>query len=127
MGIRLMIIELRKYNEIEELLIGDRNARSQAQVGYWDIDWEAFVTRVAVCMGVKETGMTIPLYLPLGWRDPNQGQVQGNSQPMFTENAEEAPYAPYADHTPPHAPPNVPHTPLLATRAPVLLKNLSRN
>ena len=62
---------------------------------------------------------------PGGWRDPNQGQVQGNSQLMFTENAEEAPYAPYADHTP-HAP-NIPHTPLLATRAPVLLKNLSRN
>ena len=60
------------------------------------------------------------------WRDPNQGQVQGNTQPMFTENAEEAPYTPYADHTP-HAPPNVPRTPLLATHAPVLLKNLSRN
>jgi len=57
MGIILMIIELGKYNEIGELLIGDRNARSQAQVGYWDIDWEAFVTRVSVCMGVKETGM----------------------------------------------------------------------
>jgi len=48
MGIILMIIELGKYNEIGELLIGDRNARSQAQVGYRDIDWEAFVTRAAV-------------------------------------------------------------------------------
>ena len=41
---------------------------------------------------------------------------------MFTENAEEAPYAPYADHTPPHAPPNIPCTPLLATCTPVSLK-----
>jgi len=37
MGIRLMIIELRKYNEIGELLYRDRNTRSQVQVGYRDI------------------------------------------------------------------------------------------
>ena len=48
-----MIIELRKYNEIRELLIGNRNARSQVQVSYWDVVWEASVTRVAVHMGVK--------------------------------------------------------------------------
>ena len=57
MGIRLMIIELRKYNEIRELLIGNRNTRSQAQVGYQDVDWEAFVTRAAVRMGLNEMGM----------------------------------------------------------------------
>jgi len=53
MGIRLMIIELRKYNKIRELLIGNRTARSQVQVSYRDIVQEASVTRVAVCMGLK--------------------------------------------------------------------------
>src|SRR5882724_2123748 len=57
MGTRLMIIELRKYNEIGELLIGNRTTRLQVQVGYRDMVWEAFVTRAAVHMGVKETGM----------------------------------------------------------------------
>jgi len=57
MGIKLMIIKLRKYNEIGELLIGNRTTRSQVQVGYWDIVREAFVTRAAVHMGMKETGM----------------------------------------------------------------------
>jgi len=57
MGTRLMIIELRKYNEIRELLIENRTTGSQAQVSYWDMVWEAPVTRAAVCMGVKETGM----------------------------------------------------------------------
>jgi len=58
MGTRLMIIELRKYNKIRELLIGNRTAGSQVQqVGYRDVVWEAFVTRAAVHMGVKETGM----------------------------------------------------------------------
>ena len=52
-----MIIELRKYNEIRELLIENQTAGSQAQVSYWDMFWGAFVTRVAVCMGVRETGM----------------------------------------------------------------------
>jgi len=56
MGIRLMIIELRKYNEIRELLIGDRVTELQAQVSYQDEVWEASVTRVAVHMGVEETG-----------------------------------------------------------------------
>jgi len=49
-----MIIELRKYNEIGELLIGNRTTESQAQVSYRDGLWEASVTRAAVCMGVKE-------------------------------------------------------------------------
>jgi len=57
MGIRLMIIELRKYNEIGELLMENRTTGSQAQVSYRDVVWEAPVTRAAVHMGVKETGM----------------------------------------------------------------------
>ena len=52
-----MIIELRKYNEIGELLIENRTTGSLAHVSYWDEVWEASVTRVAVCMGLKETGM----------------------------------------------------------------------
>src|SRR5882724_11772035 len=57
MGIRLMIIELRKYNEIGGLLIENRTAGSQAQVSYQDVFREASVTRAAVHMGVKEMGM----------------------------------------------------------------------
>jgi len=52
-----MIIELRKYDEIGELLIENGTTGSQAQVSYQDRVQEASVTRVAVCMGVKETGM----------------------------------------------------------------------
>jgi len=55
MGIRLMIIELRKYNEIGELLIENRTTGSQAQVSHRDKVREASVTRAAVCMGVKGT------------------------------------------------------------------------
>jgi len=47
-GIRLMIIELEKYNEIGELLMGNRTTGSQAQVSYWDRFWEASVTRAAM-------------------------------------------------------------------------------
>jgi len=57
MGIRLMIIELRKYNEIGELLIENRTTGSQAQVSHQDEIREASVTRAAVCMGVKGTAM----------------------------------------------------------------------
>src|SRR5882724_2712735 len=71
MGTRLMIIELRKYNEIRELLMEKRTTGSQAQVGYRDGVREAPVTRVAVRMGVKETGMRtgcIGAYnQPLSW------------------------------------------------------------
>ena len=56
MGIRLMIIELRKYNKIGELLIGDRVTGSQAQVSYQDEVREAS-TRAAICMGVKGMAM----------------------------------------------------------------------
>ena len=52
-----MIIKLRKYNEIGELLIRNRTTGLQAQVSYWDGVWEATLTMVAVCMGVEETGM----------------------------------------------------------------------
>ena len=52
-----MIIELRKYNEIRELHIENRTAASQGHVSYWDGGWEASVTRAAVHMGVKKTGM----------------------------------------------------------------------
>jgi len=52
-----MIIELKRYNEIRELLIENRTTGSQAQVSYQDGVREASVTRVAVCMGVKEMGM----------------------------------------------------------------------
>jgi len=52
-----MIIELGKYNEIGELLIENRTAGSQGHVSYQDNDQRVSVTRVAVCMGVKEMGM----------------------------------------------------------------------
>jgi len=52
-----MIIELRKYNEIGELLIENRTAGSQGCMSYQEGGQEASVTRAAVCMGVKEMGM----------------------------------------------------------------------
>jgi len=51
MGIRLMIIKLRKNNKIWALLIETETTGSQAQVIYCDKGWEASVTRAAVCMG----------------------------------------------------------------------------
>ena len=54
MGIRLMIIELRKYNKIRELLIENRTAGSQAQVSYWDMVQEAPVTRAELA---SESGL----------------------------------------------------------------------
>ena len=57
MGIRLMIIELGKYNSAEELLIETRNAGSQGHVCYQNGDRRASVTRAAVCMGLEGTGM----------------------------------------------------------------------
>ena len=53
MGVRLMIIKLEKFNQIGELLMGNRTTGSQAQVSYWDGVQKASVTRAAVCMGVK--------------------------------------------------------------------------
>ena len=57
MGISLMIIKLREYNEIGALLIGDRVTGSQAQVSYQDEVQGASVTRAAVCMEVEKMGM----------------------------------------------------------------------
>ena len=52
-----MIIELRKYIEVGELLIESGITGSQAQVLYRNKDWRVFVTRVAVRMEEKGTGM----------------------------------------------------------------------
>ena len=57
MGIRLMIIELRRYNKIRELLIENGTTGLQAQVSYQDMVQETSGTRVAVRMGVKGMGM----------------------------------------------------------------------
>ena len=53
----IMIIKLRKYNEIGELLIEEGTTESQAQVIYQNGGWEASVTGAAVHMGVKEMGI----------------------------------------------------------------------
>ena len=52
-----MIIKLRKYNEIEELLIDNRTTESLEHVCYRDGGRRVYVTMVAVHMGVEETGM----------------------------------------------------------------------
>ena len=52
-----MIIELKKYNEIGELLIENRTTGSLAHVCYWDRGWRVSVTTVAVHMGVKKMRM----------------------------------------------------------------------
>jgi len=57
MGIRLMIIEMGRYNKIGELLMGNRTTGLQAQVSYRDRFQVTSVTRAAICMGLKETGM----------------------------------------------------------------------
>ena len=54
-----MIIKLRKYNEIRELLIENRTTGFQGHVCYWDGDQRVSVTRVAV------------------WRRRGQGFKQG--------------------------------------------------
>src|SRR5882724_7200792 len=58
-GIRLMIIELERYNKIRELLIENRTTGLQGHVCYQDGGWRVSVTMVAVCMGVEEIGMQI--------------------------------------------------------------------
>jgi len=71
MGTRLMIIELRRYIKVGELLIENRTTRSQAQVICWDRDQRLSVTRAAVHMEEKETGMRT------GYRDTyNQSPSQ---------------------------------------------------
>ena len=52
-----MIIELRRYIEVRELLIENRTTESQGHVPYWDGVWRVSVTRVAVRMEEKGMGM----------------------------------------------------------------------
>ena len=52
-----MIIELRKYIEVRELLIENGTTGLWAQVSYWDRDQRASVTRAAVHMEVEKMGM----------------------------------------------------------------------
>jgi len=54
-GIRLMIIELEKYNSAEELHIENRTTGSQGHVCY-RMGWRASVTRAAVRMELEGTG-----------------------------------------------------------------------
>ena len=56
-GKRLMIIELKKCNEVRELLIGTAATGSHGHVCYQDRVWRVYITMAAVHMGVKETGM----------------------------------------------------------------------
>ena len=51
-----MIIELRKYNEVRELLIETETTGSWGHVCYWDTGQKISVTMAAVCKGRKETG-----------------------------------------------------------------------
>jgi len=52
-----MMIKLERYNEIGELLIGNRTTGFQGYICYWDGGWRVSVTMAAVCMGVEEMGM----------------------------------------------------------------------
>ena len=54
MGIRLMIIELGKYNSAKELHIETRATGSQGHICYRNGDWRASVTRAAVHMELEE-------------------------------------------------------------------------
>jgi len=56
-GQRLMIIKLVIYNEIRELLIGNRTTGSQGHVHYRDGGQKLSVAMVVICMGVEEIGM----------------------------------------------------------------------
>src|SRR5882724_4333282 len=56
-GERLMIIELGKYNSAKELLIGTRTAGSQRHICYQDEDRRVPVTRAAIRMEEKGSGM----------------------------------------------------------------------
>jgi len=53
-----MIIKLKKYKEIGELLIENRTTGVQAQVSYQDGVWESSVIRAAVHMGVMLCSVT---------------------------------------------------------------------
>src|SRR5882724_2274020 len=72
MGTRLMIIELRKYIKVGELLIESGITGSQAQVSYRNEDRRVSVTREAVCMEEKGMGMRT------GYRGAYNGLHVGN-------------------------------------------------
>ena len=57
MGIRLMIIKLERYNEVRELLKGNRTTGLPAQVSYQDGAQRVSVTGAAVHMGEEGMGM----------------------------------------------------------------------
>jgi len=52
-----MIIKLERYNEIGELLIGNRIQGHRDMYGYQDRGWRVSVTTAAVCKGMQEMGM----------------------------------------------------------------------
>ena len=56
-GQRLMLIKLKRYNKIRELLIQMAVTGSQEHICYWGGGQRVSVTMAAVHMGVKETGM----------------------------------------------------------------------
>ena len=62
-----MIIELRKYNKVRELLIEVGTTGLQGHVCYQDGEWKASVTMVAVCMGKEETGMQTGYWGTYNW------------------------------------------------------------
>src|SRR5882724_8426981 len=63
MGIRLVMIELRQYNETGELPIKNGTTGSQPHVCYWGGNRRVYVTGAAVCM--EEKGMV----MRIGHRD----------------------------------------------------------
>ena len=63
----LMIIELRKYNSAEELLIEPQSAGPPGKVYNWSMERRVSVTMAAVCMQVMDDGA--------------RGEIQGSIQP----------------------------------------------
>jgi len=52
-----MIIKLGNYNKVRELLIENRTTGLWGHICYWDRNQRVSVTRAAVCMEEKGTGM----------------------------------------------------------------------
>ena len=71
----LMIIELRKYNSAEELLIEPQSAGSPGQVYNWSMERRVSVTMVAVRMQVTDNGA--------------RGEIQGSIQPASNSGMRE--------------------------------------
>ena len=55
-----MIIKLRKYNEIRDLLIENGTTGSQAQVSYWDVLQEVSVTREVSHINLAWNNVQLP-------------------------------------------------------------------